>query len=168
MIRKGRISFKMMSFIHETLYGLFRDPDQVLQAAGLESGQRVLEVGCGPGFFTIPASRIVGEGGSVVAIDVNPMAVEKVQKEISKAGITNVAVMLANAAQTDLPDRTFDLVFLFGLVRPIGDMQAIWAELHRLLKPEGRLSVEGRLHPPLDLFHLKRSEGRMSWYGKLG
>jgi demethylmenaquinone methyltransferase/2-methoxy-6-polyprenyl-1,4-benzoquinol methylase len=157
----------MMSFIHETLYGLFRDPNKALRAAGLEAGQRVLEVGCGPGFFTIPASRIVGEEGTVVALDVNPLAVEKVQEEVDKAGLTNVEVMLANAAQTHLLDRAFDLIFLFGLVRPIGDMQAIWTELHRILKAEGRLSVEGRLHPPLDLFYLKKSEGRMSRYGKL-
>jgi ubiquinone/menaquinone biosynthesis C-methylase UbiE len=166
MNRKGRMSFKMMSFIHETLYGLFRDPYKVLQAADLEAGQRVLEVGCGPGFFTIPASRIVGEEGSVVAIDVNPLAVDKVQEEVDKSGATNVEVMLTNAAQTHLPDRAFDLIFLFGLARPIGDMQAIWTELHRILKSEGGLSVEGRLHPPLDLFYLKKSEGRMSRYGK--
>ena len=97
MTRRGRMSFKMMSFIHETLYGLFRDPYKALQAAGLKAGQRVLEVGCGPGFFTIPASRIVGEGGSVVAIDVNPLAVEKVQEEVDEAGVTNVEVMLTSA-----------------------------------------------------------------------
>ena len=93
-----------MSFIHETLYGLFRDPYQVLNAAGLEPGQKVLEVGCGPGFFTIPAARIAGQEGSVLALDVNPLAVEHVQQKIERVGVTNAQVMLANAAQTDLPD----------------------------------------------------------------
>ncbi len=86
MTRQGRMSFKMMSFVHETLYGLFRDPYKALQAAGLETGQRVLEVGCGPGFFTIPAAGIVRPSGSVVALDVNPLAVEHVQKKIDERG----------------------------------------------------------------------------------
>jgi len=67
MSRTNKLHFRMMSFVHETLYGLFRDPYKVLKAAGLEPGQRALEVGCGPGFFTIPAARIVGEEGSVLA-----------------------------------------------------------------------------------------------------
>jgi demethylmenaquinone methyltransferase/2-methoxy-6-polyprenyl-1,4-benzoquinol methylase len=162
------MSFKMMSFIHETLYGLFRDPYKVLQAAGLEAGQSVLEVGCGPGFFTIPASEIVGEEGSVVAIDVNPLAVEHVQKKLDEAEVANAEVGVANAAQTDLPDQAFDLVFLFGFARPIGDMQAIWTELHRLLKPAGAVSVEGRLQPPTELFRPVNREGRISQFRKTG
>jgi ubiquinone/menaquinone biosynthesis C-methylase UbiE len=168
MRRNQEMNFRMMSFIHETLYGLFRDPYKALNAAGLGPGQKVLEVGCGPGFFTVPAARIIGEAGSILAMDVNPLAVEHVRQKIETAGITNAKTMLANAAQTNLPDQSFDLTFLFGLARPIGDMGKMWSELHRLLKPEGTLSVEGRLRPPGELFKPVASQGRISRFRKIG
>jgi ubiquinone/menaquinone biosynthesis C-methylase UbiE len=162
------MNFKMMSFIHETLYGLFRDANRVLNAAGLEPGQDVLEVGCGPGFFTIPAARIVGESGSVLSLDVNLLAVEHVRRKIEKERVFNVKTMLSNVDQTNLLDQSFDVAFLFGLARPIGDMGKIWSELHRLLKPEGTLSVEGRLRPPKELFQPMKRQGRISRYKRLG
>jgi ubiquinone/menaquinone biosynthesis C-methylase UbiE len=168
MSRPGRLNFAIMSFVHETLYSLFRDPCKVLNAAGLEPGQKVLEVGCGPGFFTVPAARIVGEKGSVYALDVNPLAVERVQQKIEKAGVTNVKTILADAAQTGLPDQSFDLVYLFGFVRPIGTLESIWSELHRLLKPAGVLSVEGRLRPPNKLFYPVKHQGRIPQFRKVG
>ncbi|HEC31233.1 MAG TPA: class I SAM-dependent methyltransferase [Deltaproteobacteria bacterium] len=168
MSRTNRLHFKMMSLVHETLYGLFRDPYQVLDAAGLEPGQRVLEVGCGPGFFTIPAAHIVGEKGSVLALDINPAAVEHVRRKIEEAGVTNAEVILADAASTGLPAASFDLAFVFGLARPRGDMRAIWRELHRLLKPRGILAVEGRLRPPEEFFEFSKSQGRISRFRKVG
>jgi len=167
MRHQKRINFRMMSLIHETLYGLFRDPYKALSAAGLEPGQDVLEVGCGPGFFTAPASRIVGEAGSVLALDINPLAVEHVQQKIKTEGVTNARIMLANAAQTDLPSQSFDLAFLFGLAHPIGNMGKIWSELHRLLKPGGTLSVEGGLQPPGELFQPMSRRGRISQFKKV-
>lgn len=163
----NKLHFRMMSFVHETLYGLFRDPYKVLKAAGLEPGQRALEVGCGPGFFTIPAARIVGEKGSVLAFDINPVAVEHVQRKIEEAGVTNARVIVAGAAKTKLPDGSFDLVFVFGLARPIGDMAAIWAELHRVLKVQGVLSIEGRLNPPGELFQFLDRQGRIVRFRKV-
>jgi ubiquinone/menaquinone biosynthesis C-methylase UbiE len=157
----------MMCFIHETLYGLFRDPNTVLNAAGLEPAQKVLEVGCGPGFFTIPAARIVGDAGSVLALDVNPLAVEHVRQKVETECVSNAKIMLANAAQTDLPDQSFDLAFLFGLARPIGDMGKMWSELHRLLKPGGTLSIEGRLRPPNELFQPVTRQGRISRFRRV-
>jgi demethylmenaquinone methyltransferase/2-methoxy-6-polyprenyl-1,4-benzoquinol methylase len=162
------MSFKTMSFIHETLYGLFRDPYKVLKAAGLQAGQQVLEVGCGPGFFTIPAAEIVGEEGNVIAIDVNQLAVEHVQRKIKTQGVINAKTVLADAVQTNLPDQGFDLVFVFGFVRPIGDMQTIWAELHRLLKPAGVLAVEGSSRPPGGLFQPVKRWRRISQFRKIG
>jgi ubiquinone/menaquinone biosynthesis C-methylase UbiE len=162
-----RMHFRMMSLVHETLYSLFRDPYKVLNAAGLEPGQKVLEVGCGPGFFTIPAARIVGEKGSVYALDINPLAVERVRQKIEEEGVTNVKTILADAAQTGLPDQSFDLIFLFGFVHSVGGLENILTELHRLLKPAGILSVEGRLWPSRELFHPVKRQGRISQFRKV-
>jgi ubiquinone/menaquinone biosynthesis C-methylase UbiE len=162
-----RLHFAIISFVHETLYSMFRDPYQALKAAGLEPGQMVLEVGCGPGFFTIPAARIVGESGSVYALDVNPLAVKRVQQKIEKESVTNVKTILADVARTGLPDQSFDLAFVFGFAHARGDLEKIWLELRRLLKPEGILSLEGRLRPPSELFRAMKRQGRISQFRRV-
>jgi cyclopropane fatty-acyl-phospholipid synthase-like methyltransferase len=83
----------MMAVVHETLYELFRDPYEPLSVAGLEAGQRVLEVGCGPGFFTVPAAEMVGQSGSITSLDVSPTAVAHVRQKVEEAGVTNVEVL---------------------------------------------------------------------------
>ena len=167
MSLSDKVHFKMMSLVHETLYGLFRGPYEALDAAGLEPGQKVLEVGCGPGFFTIPASRLVGEKGGVCALDISPLAVERVRQKIEKEGATNVETILADAAQTGLPAQSFDLIFVFGIAHPVGNMEDILIELHRLLKPAGVLSVEGRLRPSNELFHPVKRQGRVFQFRKV-
>jgi ubiquinone/menaquinone biosynthesis C-methylase UbiE len=158
----------MMALVHETLYGLFRDPYEPLRAAGLRQGQRVLEVGCGPGFFTVPAAEIVGENGGVISLDVSPTAVAHVQQKVEEAGVTNVEVLLRNAADTGLPEESFDLAFVFGLGHVVGDVGDMWAELHRLLEPGGTLSIEGRLEPPGELFRPLEHDGRIARFSKAG
>lgn len=167
MLRE-RIHFWMMSLVHETLYGLFRDPYRPLRAAGLRSGQAVLEVGCGLGFFTVPAAEIVGQDGRVVSLDVSPTAVAHVQRKAEETGASNVEVLLASAADTGLPNQSFDLVFVFGLGHVVGDLQDIWMELNRLLKPGATLSIEGRLRPPNQLFSAVDVRGRIARFQKRG
>ena len=171
MSLSDKVHFKMMSLVHETLYGLFRDPYQALDAAGLEPGQKVLEVGCGPGFFTIPAARIVGNKGTVHTLDISPLAMERVQQKIEEEGATNVKAILANAAQTGLPNQSFDLVFVFGFAHAAGSMENILAELHRLLKPAGIFSIEEWPGWPRilnTLFHPVKRQGRISQFRKVG
>jgi ubiquinone/menaquinone biosynthesis C-methylase UbiE len=139
----SNFSFKIVAMMHDNpLLPYFRNPYKLLQAAGLKQGQQVLEVGCGPGYFTIPAANIVGTEGFVFAVDVHPRAIERVKEKIADAGIRNVKLMLASAADTKLPDQGIDLVFLFGLRYIAGGLENVLNELHRILKPGGILSFE--------------------------
>ncbi len=139
----SNFSFRMISLMHDNpLLPIFRNPYKLLRAAGLKPGQKVLEVGCGPGFFTIPASKIVGKEGFIYAVDVHPLAIERVKEKIEKEGIKNVGYILANASDTGLPDRSIDLAFIFGLRYIAGGLGNVIAEIHRILKPGGVLSFE--------------------------
>lgn len=161
-----KIAFRTIRFMHETLYGLSRDAERPLRDAGLKPGMRVLEVGCGPGFFTLPAARIVGTSGSVFAIDLNQYAVEHVQRKIAQAGATNVQFAQADASSTDFPDGSIDLAFLSGLRRAVGGITAVLDEMHRVLRPKGLLATEGPLVPSEAPFRLHSSKGRVRVYEK--
>jgi ubiquinone/menaquinone biosynthesis C-methylase UbiE len=121
---------------------LVRNPYKLLKAAGLEQGHKVLEVGCGPGFFTIPAARIVGDEGHVYAVDIHPHAVERVKKKAEKEALSNITASCVNASDTGLPGESVGLSFLFGLRYIAGGLKNAISELHRVLRPGGILSFE--------------------------
>jgi len=137
-----RTHFWIISLVHWNLFSLFVNPYAVLGEAGLKQGQKVLEVGCGPGFFTLAAAKIVGEKGRVYALDVNPLAIETTRHRIEEQGLTNVETLLADACETGAPDQSIDIVFLFGVLHAIDDMDAVMQEMHRVLKTEGILAIQ--------------------------
>jgi len=156
------IAFTGIRSMHEWLYSTFRDADRTLGDAGVEEGMRVLEVGCGPGFFTVPAARLVGPTGSVCSIDLNRYAVEHVQCKVARLGASNVEVRLLDASATTFEQASFDLVLLLGMRRAIGGLDAILREAHRVLRPQGVLAVEGPLVRSFDSF-LLREQRRRIW-----
>ena len=139
----SNFSFRIISLMHDNpLLPIFRNPYKLLKAAGLKPGQKVLEVGCGPGFFTIPAAKIAGEEGFIYAVDVHPLAIERVKEKIERVKIKNIKPILTNASNTGLPDRSIDLAFLFGLQYVAGGLGNVIAEIQRTLKDGGVLSFE--------------------------
>lgn len=120
----------------------FNDPVKTVKAAGIRSGQEVLEVGCGTGFFTIPAAKLVGDEGCIHAIDLYPPAIEFVKEKVQDAHISNVRLTNTDAMDSGLPSSSFDLVLLFGVIpAPVLPLDRLLPEMHRLLKPEGALAV---------------------------
>jgi demethylmenaquinone methyltransferase/2-methoxy-6-polyprenyl-1,4-benzoquinol methylase len=139
----AKVVFWMISLMHDNrLLPLIKNPYRILENAGLVKGQQVLEVGCGPGYFTLPAAEIVGRQGHVYAVDVNPYAIERVRKKVANAGIKNVTPMLGNASETGLPDQSLELAFLFGLPRVEGGRPPLLKELARIIKPGGTVLLQ--------------------------
>jgi ubiquinone/menaquinone biosynthesis C-methylase UbiE len=167
MALSDKLHFQMISLVHEKLYAFVRDPYRDLKSAGLRGGQVALEIGCGPGFFTIPAAAIVGSHGQLVSLDINPWAVKHTRQKVKEAGLENVEVLLGDAAHTDLPCEHFDLIFIFGLGQADGDVEDILVEAHRMLKRSGSLAIEGRTQPPDWLFQKMRGVGRIKRYRRI-
>ena len=142
-LHESSLAFWMITFMHDNpLLPLFKNPYRLLEAAGLKQGQKVMEVGCGPGFFTIPAAKIVGKDGLVYAVDVNQRAMMRVEEKMQKYGIANIKPIFGNAADSGLPEESVDLVFVFGLRYVAGGLSSLISGIHRILKPEGILSFE--------------------------
>ncbi len=142
-LETSNIAYWTIRLLHDNpILPLVRNPFKLLKAAGLEEGQKALEVGCGPGFFTIPAARIVGDEGHVYAIDIHPRAVARVKKKIEKHALKNVTAVCINASNTGLPGGSVDRAFLFGLRYVAGGPGNVITELHRVLKHGGGLSFQ--------------------------
>ena len=124
------------------LRGWLMNPVKTLRGAGIEPGHTVLEVGCGTGFFTIPAAQMIGDQGCLVAIDVLSDYIERVQKKVNSADLKNVQVVKRDALDTGLETQSIDTALLFGVIPfPSLPLNRLLPEMHRVLKPEGRLAV---------------------------
>ena len=140
---KDRFQFIGISFMHDTMYGLFMNAEDLLLPAGLKEGQNVLEVGCGPGFFTIPAAKIVGENGRVFANDINPFAIKRVEKKISKSDVKNVTVMQEDVTKTSLATNSIDLAFFFGVIHSlVGIIDDVLLEMDRILTKKETIVIQ--------------------------
>ena len=118
------------------------DPEKTLRGTRIQPGQTILEVGCGTGFFTIPAARLVGDRGSVLAMDVMVGYLEQVSEKAHTAGLENVSVLRRDALETRLESSSIDTVLLFGVIPfPSLPLKRLLPEMHRILKPDGNLAV---------------------------
>jgi ubiquinone/menaquinone biosynthesis C-methylase UbiE len=113
---------------------------RLVEAAALQLGERVLDVGCGRGATLIPASAAVGPMGRVVGIDLSDEMVALLGSELHAAGLDNATVRQANAQALDLDmeDETFDVVLCQMVLHLLPDPPAAAAEAFRVLVPGGR------------------------------
>ncbi|MBN1888672.1 MAG: methyltransferase domain-containing protein [Thermoflexales bacterium] len=122
--------------------------DRVLDRIGIRPGERVLELGPGPGAFTTRAARRAGPGGSLVAVDIQPKMIAALEQKVRAAGLTNVEARVASAYELPLEDGSVDRAFLVTVLPEIPDRWRALAELRRVLKPGGVLSITEEFFDP--------------------
>ena len=113
----------------------------LLAAAGLQPGQRVLDVGCGNGATAIAAARRVAPGGEVLGIDLSAPMLALARRRAADAGCDNVRFLEGDAQICGFPERGFDaVVSRFGIMF-FEDPEAAFDNLRRALDPDGHLVI---------------------------
>ncbi len=121
----------------------FRNINEEISLAGIEKGFFVLDFGCGLGFNTIPAAKVVGEEGRVFALDLSMQAIKITEKKILKHKLNNVTI-IHSGCDTGLKDKSIDLVFLHNTLPIIKEKQKVLKEITRVIKTRGKLSYMSR------------------------
>lgn len=113
---------------------------RILERMGLRPGMRVLEVGPGVGYMTVPAARMLGSSGRLVALELQPAMARRTRERVARAGVTNVEVREGDVTTAPLEPATYDLAFLVTVLGEIPDRDRAIASLRDALNPGGTLS----------------------------
>lgn len=111
----------------------------VQDALRARPGERVLDVGCGPGFYVAELAERVGGAGAVVGVDISPAMLAVAARRCE--GLANVALHEGPATALPVEDSSFDAALSVQALEFVEDVDAALAELHRVLRPGGRLVV---------------------------
>jgi ubiquinone/menaquinone biosynthesis C-methylase UbiE len=123
-------------------------PEETACRHGITAGMKVLEVGPGNGTYTIGAAKQVGPQGRIVAIDIEPRIISRLEKRIASEGLDNIEVQVADVYDLPFEDGEFDLVFMIAVINEIPDIPKALTEFNRVLKPNGNLVFSELLLDP--------------------
>ncbi len=126
----------------ERLYAtrdVVRRRELVRAALGARPGDRILDVGCGPGFYVTELLEAVGPGGSVAGVDTSADMLAVAAQRAK--GHRNVAFHEADVASLPVPDASFERALCVQVLEYVPDVPAALSQMHRVLRPGGRVLV---------------------------
>jgi len=105
----------------------------------LQPGGRVVAVGCGAGFDPFLAADQVGPNGQVIGVDMTPEMLAKARRNVDELGLHHVEIREGLAEHLPVADGWADVVIANGVINLCVDKASVFAEIHRVLRPGGRL-----------------------------
>jgi arsenite methyltransferase len=107
----------------------------------IETGQVVLDLGCGAGTDLLIAAQMVGPEGRAIGIDMTPTMLERARESAAEMGLDNIELHQGLIESLPIPDESVDVVISNGVIDLVPDKDAVFAEIDRVLRPGGRLQV---------------------------
>ncbi|MCX6646416.1 MAG: class I SAM-dependent methyltransferase [bacterium] len=145
-------SHKLSGILDSPLRRYFQNPEKIL-GKYVGAGMKVLDIGCGTGFTTIPLARMVGVTGSVTAVDVQQEMLDKLKKHADKAGVGDILKYHKSDGESLGVKGEFDLAVAFYVVHEIPSTAMLLSEVYSLLKPKGLIYIaEPSFHVPFSDF----------------
>ncbi len=117
-----------------------QDPEAILKQAGLEAGMAFADIGCGQGYFAIPAARLVGTEGKVYGIDIDREAIKVLAEKARELGLNNIKAIAGDAEHTMPCEACADIAFFGICMHDFESPEAVLANARRMLKPGGILA----------------------------
>ena len=128
-----------------------QNPESILLDVGLRSSLTFVDVGCGDGFFALPAAKIVGETGKVYAFDEDPKAIDRLRRKARIEGIRNLEAKIGRAEDTVLCEECADMVFFGIVLHDFEDPTKVLENAKIMLKDAGRLVNVDWKKTPMDV-----------------
>ena len=118
--------------------------NEVMDILTITPGKTVADIGAGSGWFTVRAAKRVTGSGTVYAVDINPEAIEYIDKRIKKEQLHNVKTMLSKPDDPGLPADSVDSVLLLKTYHEVANPVALLRNLRGSLRPGARVGIIDR------------------------
>lgn len=144
----GRTLARMLEYEDEWLEDIPESSIESLAGTGnpfslgeIRTGEKVVDVGCGSGLDSLIAAKKAGPDGEVVGVDMTPAMLEKARDAAEEAGLENAEFREGYAEDLPVEDGWADVLISNGALNLMPDKSAALGEMHRVLKPGGRLQI---------------------------
>jgi ubiquinone/menaquinone biosynthesis C-methylase UbiE len=121
----------------------WQDPLKILAQLDLRNGMHIADLGCGPGYFTVPFAKSVGANGRVYAVDSSQVMLSYLYSNIERSKVESkiVRVLRSDVTKTDIPSSSVDLTFLANILHDISHRAKLFSEIRRISKEGARLVI---------------------------
>jgi ubiquinone/menaquinone biosynthesis C-methylase UbiE len=139
-------SWKIAFALDNPIRRLIHNPQKILGGC-IKPGQTVLDLGCGPGTFSIAMAKMVGESGKVIAVDIQEEMLQIVRTKAARQGLESRIVTHKSGLDRIGLSEKVDFALAFYMVHEVPNAEAFLKEISSVLKPKGKLLVvEPKFH----------------------